>query len=538
MSKVAKTTLGLMIATLIAKVLGLGRELTLGGVYGTQYITDVFKISMTIPVIIFAAIGTSLDTAFIPLYQEVVKNDGEKAGNKFTNNVLNTVILICIAFSILGLIFTPQIVHLFAMGFKGDTFNQAVYFTRVMILGLAFLGISYIMTAYLQVKGNFVVPGLMSVPNNIVVITSIVLSSMISIHLLPWGALIGLILQFLFQLPFAKKEGFKYSLFVDFNDKYLRKMLWLILPVLIGVGVNQVSNVVDKTIASNLAVGSIAALDYAAKLNQFVMGMFIVSISSVVYPILANLTTQNNKEEFYKAIKISVNTVILLLIPISLGAMILATPIVKVLFQRGAFDARSTQMTATAVIFYSIGTIGFGLRDILGKVFYSLQDTKTPMVNGIIAIILNIILNLFFVMFTDMQLAGLAFATSISAIVTIILLFISLRKKIGPFGGKSIIIVLIKSILSSLVMAVVTLFAYNFLSGILPSLLDGVLPDLLHKILPAFLEKKLTADKIYDIISLAGAVGCGALTYGIVIILLKVDEVNLILDSIKNKIKK
>ncbi|WP_250675446.1 murein biosynthesis integral membrane protein MurJ (plasmid) [Paraclostridium ghonii] len=538
MSKVAKTTLALMIATLIAKVLGFGRELTLGGIYGTQYITDAFKISMTIPVIIFAAIGTSLDTAFIPLYQEVVKNDGEKAANKFTNNVLNTVILICLAFSILGLIFTPQIVHLFAMGFKGETFNQAVYFTRVMILGLAFLGMSYIMTAYLQVKGNFVIPGLMSVPNNIVVITSIVLSSIINIHLLPWGALIGLVLQFLFQLPFAKKEGFKYSLFVDFNDKYLRKMLWLILPVLIGVGVNQVSNVVDKTIASNLVEGSITALDYAAKLNQFVMGMFIVSISSVVYPILANLTTQNNKEEFYKAIKTSVNTVILLLIPISLGAMILATPIVKVLFQRGAFDARSTQMTATAVIFYSIGTIGFGLRDILGKVFYSLQDTKTPMVNGIIAIILNIILNLFFVMFTDMQLAGLAFATSISAIVTIILLFISLRKKIGPFGGKSIIIVLIKSILSSLVMAVVTLFAYNFLSGILPSLLDGVLPDLLHKILPAFLEKKLTADKIYDIISLTGAVGCGALTYGIIIILLKVDEVNLILDNIKNKVKR
>lgn len=179
-------------------------------------------------------------------------------------------------------------------------------------------------------------------------------------------------------------------------------------------------------------------------------------------------------------------------------------------------------MTATAVVFYSIGMIGFGLRDILGKVFYSLQDTKTPMVNGIIAIILNIILNLLFVKFTNMGHAGLAFATSISAIVTIILLFISLRKKIGPFGGKSIMIVLIKSILSSLLMAVVTLFVYNFLDGILP----------------AFLEKKLTADKLYEIISLGGAVGCGALTYGICIILLKVDEVNLILASIKNKIKR
>lgn len=122
MSKVAKTTIGLMIATLIAKVLGFGRELTLAGVYGTQGISDVFKISMTIPVVIFAAVGTSLDTAFIPLYQEVLKNNGEKEANKFTNNVLNTVILICMAFSILGLIFTPQIVKVFAMGFKGEIF--------------------------------------------------------------------------------------------------------------------------------------------------------------------------------------------------------------------------------------------------------------------------------------------------------------------------------------------------------------------------------------------------------------------------------
>ena len=126
MSKVAKTTIGLMIATLIAKVLGFGRELTLAGVYGTQGISDVFKISMTIPVVIFAAVGTSLDTAFIPLYQEVLKNNGEKEANKFTNNVLNTVILICMAFSILGLIFTPQIVKVFAMGFKDELYYDGL----------------------------------------------------------------------------------------------------------------------------------------------------------------------------------------------------------------------------------------------------------------------------------------------------------------------------------------------------------------------------------------------------------------------------
>ncbi|MCU9812332.1 murein biosynthesis integral membrane protein MurJ [Paraclostridium sp. AKS81] len=338
--------------------------------------------------------------------------------------------LICLGLSVIGLIFTPQIVKLFAVGFKGEVFDQAVYFTRVMMLGLSVLGMSYIMTAYLQVKDNFVIPGLMSVPNNIIVIASIILSATINIHLLPWGALLGLSLQFLFQYPFARKKGFKYKLFVDLNDKYLRRLLWLVIPVLIGVAVNQVSTIVDRTIASTLAEGSISALNYASKLNQFVMGMFIVSISSVIYPMLSKLTTENNKEEFYKSIKTSVNTVTLLVIPISAGAMILAEPIVKMLFERGEFDTRATQMTAIALVFYSIGMIGFGLRDILGKVFYSLQDTKTPMKNAIITIILNIVLNLLFVRFTNMGIAGLAFATSISAIVTIVLLFISLRKKL------------------------------------------------------------------------------------------------------------
>ena len=138
-------------------------------------------------------------------------------------------------------------------------------------------------------------------------------------------------------------------------------MLWLIAPVLIGVAVNQINTIVDRTIASTLVEGSISALNYATKLNQFVMGMFIVSISSVVYPMLSKLSSENNKEQFNKSIT-SVNTVTLLVIPISIGAIILANPIVKLLFQRGEFDVRATQMTAVALIFYSIGMIGYGLR--------------------------------------------------------------------------------------------------------------------------------------------------------------------------------
>ena len=514
MSKVAKAALGLMAATLIAKILGFGRELTLASAYGASSTSDAFLVAMNIPAVIFTAIGTSLGTAFIPLYCEVNSSQGEKASIKYTNNIFNVVVLICIVISIIGVILTPQVVKLFALGFKGETMEKAVYFTRAMILGIPFLGISYIMMAYLQVKENFIIPGLMPVPYNTCIIISILLSVKTSPYILPWGALIGLLGQFLFQLPFAMKKGFRYKPYINFKDEYLKKMLWLVAPVLIGVAVNQINTIVDRTIASTLVEGSISALNYANKLNQFVMGMFIVSISSVVYPMLSKLSTENNKVKFNQSIIKAINIVILLVIPISVGAIILSTPIVKVLFQRGEFDARATYMTSVALVFYSIGMIGFGLRDILSKVFYSLQDTRTPMINGAIAMGLNIILNILFVKFTNMQLAGLALATSTAALVTVTMLFISLRIKIGPFGGKTILSVFIKAITSALLMAVITIIAYRKVSY--------------------FLGDRT----IKEVITLAVAIGVGTIVYALSIVVLKVDEVNLILNGLKSKIKR
>ncbi len=514
MSKVAKAAVGLMAATLIAKILGFGRELALASAYGASGTSDAFLVAMNIPAVIFSAIGTSLGTAFIPLYCDLEAKQGKKASLRFSNNVLNIVVLLCLITSLVGVVFTEPIVKLFAVGFKGETLTQAIYFTRVLILGMAFLGMSYIMMAFLQVKENFVIPGLMSVPYNMLIIISIFLSVTINPNLLPWGTLIGLSLQFIFQYPFARKKGFKYRPYINLKDEYLKRMLWLIGPVLIGVAVTQVNSIVDRTIASTLVEGSISALNYATKLNQFVMGMFIVSISSVIYPMLSKLSTENNKKKFKESIVTAINVVTLIIIPISVGAIILAEPIVKLLFQRGEFDARATQMTAIALIFYSIGMLGFGLRDILGKIFYSLQDTKTPMINGIIAMVLNIVLNLAFVKYTNMGLGGLAFATSISSLVTIALLSVSLRRKIGAFGGKKIISVLIKSIIAALLMALVTKFTYNAI------------------------DTFLSAGFIQDAIKLAISVGLGAIVYAVSIIVLRVDEVKLIFKMINKKVKR
>ena len=507
MSKVAKATIGLMIATIIAKVLGFGRELVLASSYGASMYSDAYLTAMNIPLVLFTIIGTTLGTVLIPMYFEVNSDLGDKKALNFINNVFNIVIALCIVLAILGFIFTEQLVKVFAMGFEGQTLKIAIDFTRITIIGIVFTGLSYVMTAYLQIKNNFTVPGLISVPKNIIIITSIILSVKYNPYIMIWGTLFGIATEFIFQLPFAIKNGYKYQPYINIKDKYIKKMSWLIGPVLIGVAVNQINTMVDRTLASTLLEGSISALNYANKLNGFVMAMFITSVAAIIYPMLSKLSSEDNKEKFTSSVVQSINSVILLVIPISIGAIVLATPIVKLLFQRGEFDARATSMTAIALIMYSIGMIAFGLRDILGKVFYALQDTKTPMINGAIAMIMNIVLNIILVKY--LQLAGLALATSISAIVCIFLLFGSLKKKIGYFGQDKIIKTTIKSIVAAVIMGTVTYFAYDMVSNLL-----GV----------GFVKEAM---------SLFISVGLGAITYGILVIVLKVDEINVITNMVK-----
>lgn len=511
MSKVAKATIGLMIAIMLGKVLGFARELVLASTYGAGAYSDAYIIALNIPMVIFVAIGQSIGTTFIPLYHDINANLGEEKSIKFTNNIFNIVTIVCIVFGILGIVFAEPLVKLFAMGFQGETQKIAVGFTKIMVMGVLFIGLSNLMTSFLQVKNNFTIPGLASIPRNVVIIISMILSVKYGPSVLAWGTLAGFAIEFLYQVPFAYKKGYRYKKYLNLKDEHLKKMIWLLGPVFIGVAVNQVNAMVDRTLASTLVEGSISALNYANKLNNFVMGVFITSIASVIYPMLSKLSADSDKEKFTESVVTSVNSIVLLVLPISVGAIVLANPIVKILFQRGAFDSSATEMTAIALVFYSIGLVAFGLRDVLGKVFYSLQDTKTPMINGAIAMVLNIILNIILVKI--MGHAGLAFATSISAILCIFMLFGSLKKKIGYFGQDQMIKTTVKSLGAALVMGFVTY--------------------LMHEILCDILNNGF----IYDVINLGLSVITGAISYGVIVIRLNISEILILTSSIKKKLK-
>lgn len=499
-----KTAVYLMLLTIFIKLLGFGRDMTLSYFYGASKISDAYLISITIPTIIFAFVGTGIATGYIPMYNTVEKEKGIEAADSFTSTIVNFVLIIATAIVITVLVFAEPIVRLFASGFDRDTLRLAVSFTQFSILSVYFYGLVFIFNGYLQVKNNFVIPALIGLPLDLLVIFSIFLSTKTNVLVLALGTVIAVAFEVVLLVPFAYHKGFRYRMRLDVKNPYLKKIIFLSIPVIIGASVNEINVLVDRTIASQIAVGGITALTYANRLNLFIKGIFITSVATVIYPMISKMAAKNNMNGLKKTVSGAVNSISLLVVPASVGAMIFARPVVSLLFGRGAFDAQAVEMTAGALLFYSIGMVAVGYREILSRAFYSLQDTKTPMINAAIGMVMNIILNIF--LSRVMGISGLALATSISAIVTSFLLFVSLRKKIGSFGIREMFFSFLKVSMASLMMGTIAKLGFDYLVG-----------------------------NVGQNLSLFISIVIGAFSYLLIIYFMKIEDFDLIVRAVKRK---
>ncbi|WP_342480556.1 murein biosynthesis integral membrane protein MurJ [Paenibacillus sp. FSL L8-0340] len=446
-----KTALALIILTVLSNILGFLRDIALSYFYGTTGVSDAYLISLTIPGIIFTFIGVGLSTIFIPVYSSALNEKNQIAADRFMNNTINFLLIACSIIVVIGIAFAEESVKLFASGFKGETLRLAVEFTKISIFGIYFTGLIYILTGYLQMKNKFIITATMGLPFNIVGILFIILGHEVNIMLLSVGSVASVAIQFVCLLFFATKQGYQYKFILKKDDEYLKKMINLSLPVILGVSVNQINSLVDQMIASNLVSGGISALNYANKINISINTIFVMSVVTMLYPKISKLAAEKNFKELKKSAAETINIIIIIIVPITMGALIFSKQIITILFGRGAFDKMAIDMTSEALVFFSIGMIGFGLREVLSRVFYSMQDTKTPMINAAIGLGLNIILNIILSKF--LGIGGLALATSISAIFTTALLFISLTKKIGDFGLRVMFVNFFKTFISSMIMA-------------------------------------------------------------------------------------
>lgn len=363
------------------------------------------------------------------------------------------------------LAFTQPVVKMFASGFSGETLELAVSFTRITVFGVYFTAVLYIFSGYLRVYEHYLAPALIGFPMNLIVICSLFIGAKTNVFVIAFGSLLAIASQLVVLIPFLRRTSYQHQIVVNVKDKYLKEMFLIALPVIIGTSVNEINVLVDRTLASRIAVGGISALNYARRLNGFVQGLVVVSLTSVMFPIISKMAAAENIKGLKQTVNEAMASMSLLIIPATIGAMVFAEEIVALLFGRGAFTAEAITMTGNALFYYSIGMIAFGLRDVLSRAFYALQDSKTPMINATIGVVLNIALNI--ILSRYMGIGGLALATSISAIVAVVLLFTSLRRKIGGLGLSNLVKSFTKIGLASVIMGVIARGGYNFLTQIL-----------------------------------------------------------------------
>lgn len=502
-NEIANVAAMISIFTLISKVLGFVREIMIANNFGSGMETDTYFVAMTATVIIVGTLGSALNTTLIPIFTEIGERYGRKGKLKYLNNILNIVLLITLMIVVLGYIFSPMVIKVLAKGFEGEQFELAVTLNRIGLPIAILLGFTHVISGFLHSSEIFGPPAISGLPYNFVFLIYLFFfakdSNIITLMVV---TIIAAIAQFLILLPAVYNQGYRYKFEVNYRDRYFKKAMILIVPVLIGSLVQQINIIIDKTLASSLVEGSISALSYASKINDMVIAVFIMAITTVIFPMLSRAFSQDNSEKMKDILRQGINIILIVTVPATIGLLLLAEPIVYLFFERNAFDEVATMMTSGALIFYSLGLVGASLRLMLNKVYYSFQDTKTPMINGAIAVVINLVLNL--ILIKPMGHRGLALATSISATVTTIMLFLSLRKKIGSIGLTKYLICFLKTLGASLIMGLVVYYIYYKLGALLPT------------------------KKIIQMLVLLGSVAAGAIVYFVLCIVFKIEEIRII----------
>lgn len=461
-NKFLKITSLFAIMTLISRILAVLRDSIIASNYGTTYITDSFFVATSVPTIIFELLAAAIATIFIPILSEIRAKEGENEMIKFANNLVNFIFIISIILFIFSEIFSSGIVSLIAPSFRGQSRELTLILTKISLFNILVMGIVNSFTAILHIFNCFVPSSIAAfIMNLLSILYMVFLGDKFGIKGLVFSQFISYIIQIIIQLYYLKKNNYSYKFILDISDKRIQKCLYMLPPVILGTGISQLNNIIDKIMASGLSAGSISSYTFAAKLSNIINSVFAYTIITVSFPKISYYI----KEQLYDDLKIFLekvlNQIFILLIPLTFLLIINKTQIVSLLFKRGAFDDRSVIMTSNILVFISIAIAFTALRDIVNKIYYSFNDTRTPMYNSVQAMILNIILNI--VLVKVMGIYGLAIATSISIIFGTVCITYKINMSKELLNIKSMLKSILKIIFSSLIMGMTNKYLNSML---------------------------------------------------------------------------
>ncbi|MGC8971703.1 MAG: murein biosynthesis integral membrane protein MurJ [bacterium] len=462
---ILQATVLLTVIAFLSRIFGFFREVIIANVFGAKAITDAYLVAQVLPLTLAGLIGGALTTVFIPVFLEEKEKNGEEKAWYAADTVLSVSFVYLIVATVISYLLTEPFLRLIAPGFPSDRLKLATLMTRLLLPSLLFHGILGILTGLSQSYKQFLIPSIGGFLYNLCVIFSIItLGKALPPFSLALGNVLGVFLQVFLVFLYLKKRLPYIRWHIDFSHPAVKKTFYLMIPVLLGASVGYLNTIIDRIFASGLPEGSISALNFGARIKDLPVSLFANSLSIAIYPTASELVIEGRNDKIIDLLNKAIRFIWIIVIPASIGLIVLDKEIIRFLFERGAFDSRATILTAGALRFYSLGLFAFSAGPVVARAFYSFQDTATPVIVSFLAIGMNILLNAILV--RVMAHLGLALATSISSMFSFILLLFLLKKKLGYIGGEKLVINFTKILLSSLIMGCALFFLKGYLSFI------------------------------------------------------------------------
>ncbi len=454
-SSVLEATIVLAVASLVSRLFGLLRDRTLAAHFGAGDVLDAYFAAFKIPDLIFnLLILGALSSAFIPVFTEYIKKNGKDEAWSLVNSLVNFGIVVLTGILLLIAIFAPHLAKVVAPGFEPDKQIMVANLMRIMLLSPLFFGLSNLAGGVLNSFRNFIVYAIAPIMYNLGIILGVIfLVPRFGYIGLAYGVVLGAFMHMFTQLPSVFSLGYKYRMHINLRHPALRRIAILMIPRTLGVAAQQISILINTIIASTLAVGSIAVLNLADNLYSLPISIFGISFAIAVFPTLAERYTLKQISEFKQDFMQTLRQILYFIIPTMILYWLLRAQIVRLILGAGQFSWEDTRFTVSVLAFFTLGMIAHATIPLLARSFYALQDTKTPFITSLVALVVNVVSALILIKYLNV--VGLALAVSISAILNAGILFWILNIRLGGFINKSLIKMITKVVGSSLVMGLI-----------------------------------------------------------------------------------
>ncbi|MGE3839996.1 MAG: murein biosynthesis integral membrane protein MurJ [Vicinamibacterales bacterium] len=462
-SRLARSAGLIGIATMASRVLGVARDMIYARLFGAGDTMDAFNVAFRIPNLLRDLFAEgAMTAAFVPTFSRYLVQNGRPAAWRLGNLVLSTLLLVTLSLVTVGIVFADPLTRLFASDYA--EVPGKLELTRTLAIAmfpfLTLVAVAVACMGMLNALRHFFVPALSPAMFNVGSILSVLilvpLAPVLGLHpamALAIGVLVGGALQAVVQWPPLLKEGYRFRFELNLADPGLREILRLMIPGTLGLAAVQINQFVNTVLATGEGTGAVSWLNYAFRLMYLPIGLFGVSIATAAVPTLSTFAAQSDTAGLRRTVSSGLRLMLMLNVPATVGLIVLARPIVAVLFERGAFTPDDTAATAAALMFYAPGLLGYSAVKLASPTFYALKDSRTPVAVSIGSIAMNVVLNLTLVRVIGYR--GLALGTALSALLNAMLLLVLLNRRIEGLEGRRVLVAFVKIAMASAVMAAV-----------------------------------------------------------------------------------